>query len=177
MGNKKKGNKKQQTGGLQPKGGVYAAQKDAAVVIEGDVDPMIANARLREKAEKEKAKQKEAKKETKGKPMGWIGMGVGAVLGAMIGFVIDFLIIQSGGFVWGLIIGAVAGAIILGIVLKNLQKFKETGQELKKVRWPTLPMAIKKTGVVLGVVICFGIVVFLLDLGLGALYRILTSGY
>ena len=177
MGNRKKGsNKKPQTGGIQPKGGVYAAQKDAAI-IEGDIDPMVANAMLREKSDKEKAKQKEVKKEKKGKPMGRIGMLVGAVLGGFIGFVIDFLIIDSGGFAWGVGIGAVGGSIVLGIVLRNLQKFKETGQELKKVRWPTLNNAIKKTGVVLSVVICFGIVVFLLDLGLGALYRILTSGY
>jgi len=52
----------------------------------------------------------------------------------------------------------------------------ETMSELKKVRWPTIPHAVKQTGVVLGVVVIFSIVLFGIDQGLGALYRLLTRG-
>ncbi len=38
--------------------------------------------------------------------------------------------------------------------------FKETGSELKKVHWPTFAQVLKSTGVVLGIVIGFGVVLF-----------------
>jgi len=53
---------------------------------------------------------------------------------------------------------------------------RETMSELKKVRWPTISRTIKQTGVVLGVVVIFSIVLFGIDLGLGALYELLTGG-
>ena len=49
--------------------------------------------------------------------------------------------------------------------------------ELKKVNWPTLSQTMKKTGVVLAVVLIFGLVVFGLDQGIGALYNLLTRGF
>ncbi|MCL2228684.1 MAG: preprotein translocase subunit SecE [Firmicutes bacterium] len=47
--------------------------------------------------------------------------------------------------------------------------------ELKKVNWPTFPQTVKKTGVVLGVVLVFGIVLFAINMGLTALFDLLTS--
>lgn len=56
-------------------------------------------------------------------------------------------------------------------------RIKDTGSELKKVRWPTIRTTMKQTGVVLAVVVIFGIVVFAIDLGLGELYKLLTKGF
>jgi|GEM_PF-465608 len=176
MAGKNKNKKRPQTGGLQPKGGAYANVADAS--IEND-DIMVANSKLKDK-EKSKPKtdaKKDKDKVKKGKPMGRIGMLVGLVIGSGIGALLWLLVDDISGWTWPVIIGGVLGAITLGIVFRNLQKFKETGAELKKVRWPTLKSTWAKTLVVLGVVLVFSIVIFLLDLGLGALYRILTSGY
>ena len=48
--------------------------------------------------------------------------------------------------------------------------------ELKKVRWPTFAHAVAQTGVVLGVVVIFSIIVFGIDFGLGQLHQLLTRG-
>lgn len=53
---------------------------------------------------------------------------------------------------------------------------KETIGELKKVSWPSGKTVRQKTLVVLGVVVCFAIVIFVLDLGLSELYKLLTKG-
>ena len=53
---------------------------------------------------------------------------------------------------------------------------REIASELKKVRWPTMSHAMKQTGVVLGVVVIFSIVLFGIDQGLSALYNLLTRG-
>jgi len=135
MGNRNKKKQKQQTGGLQPKGGAYATQ-DAHIAAQGGVtpvDPMVANRALKEKAKQDKIKAKEkAKKDRKEKN-------------------------------------------------KNKRsiftKIKDTGSELKKVRWPGFRKALKQTGVVLAVVLLFGIVVFLIDMGLGELYKLLVRGF
>jgi len=136
MGNKNKKTKKPQTGGLQPKGGAYAAQ-DAQIAAQGGVvpvDPLVANRALKEKAKEDKKKAKEkAKKEKKEKN-------------------------------------------------KNkrtiLTKIKDTGAELKKVRWPTFRKAMKQTGVVLIVVLIFSLVVFVLDFGIFQwLYNLLTRNF
>jgi len=183
MGNKNK--KKPQTGGLQPKGGAYAKSNavvnEQGVIIQNDVDPMVANAALKDKAkekrDKEKAKLKEKQKRENPKKGQWrIGFVVGGVLGAIVGVVLAMLINQDRIFFGGML-GFGIGAILLAIIVGNLTKFKETGAELKKVRWPTLNTTIKKTGVVLGVVVMFSLVVFALDMGLGYLYDLLTSGY
>ena len=57
-----------------------------------------------------------------------------------------------------------------------IRALRETGSELKKVRWPTLGHTFKQTGVVLGVVVIFSLVVFGIDQGLFALYKLLTKG-
>jgi preprotein translocase subunit SecE len=60
--------------------------------------------------------------------------------------------------------------------VKFRTKLKESFGELKKVNWPTFPQTIKQTGVVLGVVLVFSLVVFGIDRGLGELFKILTKG-
>lgn len=52
---------------------------------------------------------------------------------------------------------------------------KNMGGELKKVRWPGFGQVMKQTGVVLSVVVLFGLIVFGIDRGLGALYDLLMS--
>lgn len=56
---------------------------------------------------------------------------------------------------------------------KIARRFKETGSELKKVTWPTFKQTMKKTGVVLGVVVFFGVILlaidYILSIGLKAL--------
>ena len=176
--NKNKSKKKPQTGGLQPKGGAYANQ-DANMAATG-VDPMVANAALKEKAkaDKEKAKQKE-KNSDKPKGKGKLGMLIGAVLGGGIGVLIGYFVGagNTANMITGGIIGLVVGAILLGIIFRNFIKLKETGAELKKVRWPTFATTLKQTGVVLSVVVLFSLVVFVLDFGLNELYKLLTKGF
>ncbi len=47
------------------------------------------------------------------------------------------------------------------------KKTKETVSELKKVTWPTFTDVVKRTGVVLAVVVIFAVVLFAIDLLLG----------
>ena len=53
--------------------------------------------------------------------------------------------------------------------------FKDAFAELKKVTWPTFPKTMKQTGVVLGVVLFFLILLFGFDLGLRQLYNLLFT--
>lgn len=55
------------------------------------------------------------------------------------------------------------------------KKFKEVFSEIKKVSWPTFAKVVKQTGIVLGVVACFVVVITLFDLGLEALLKLLTQ--
>lgn len=55
------------------------------------------------------------------------------------------------------------------------KKTKETVSELKKVTWPTFPEVVKRTGVVLVVVIIFAIILFGLDMLFGYLFGLLKS--
>ncbi len=57
---------------------------------------------------------------------------------------------------------------------KLRRKARETVSELKKVAWPSFGEVCKKTGVVLSVVIIFGLVLFGLDTLLGYLFGLLT---
>lgn len=43
------------------------------------------------------------------------------------------------------------------------QRFKETGSELKKISWPSFKEVMKKTGVVIAVVLFFSVVLFAFD--------------
>lgn len=52
------------------------------------------------------------------------------------------------------------------------KRIKETVSELKKVSWPSFKDVVKKTGVVLAVVIFFGVVLFVFDFLLSMLYNL-----
>jgi len=54
--------------------------------------------------------------------------------------------------------------------------FKETASELKKVSWPTIGETLKKTGVVIAVVLFFSIVLFGVDRLFAWLYSLFTAG-
>jgi preprotein translocase SecE subunit len=129
MGNRTN-KKKPQTGGLQPKGGAYANQE--ALAMEG-VDPMVANAALKEKEKETRAKQKQKAKEARAEKR------------------------KNKRTMW--------------------HRIRDTAMELKKVRWPSFRTTIRKTGVVLAVVLIFGIVIFAIDMGLGELYKLLTDKF
>ena len=45
-------------------------------------------------------------------------------------------------------------------------KFKDVFSELKKVSWPTFPKVVKQTGIVLGVVLMFLVLITAFDYGL-----------
>ena len=56
------------------------------------------------------------------------------------------------------------------------KKFKETFSELKRVTWPTFPKVVKTTCVVLVVVLAFAVIVTGINVGLQALFRLITKG-
>ena len=55
------------------------------------------------------------------------------------------------------------------------QRFKETGSELKKISWPTFKETMKKTGVVIAVVLFFAVVLIAFDFGLSELFKLLVG--
>ena len=55
------------------------------------------------------------------------------------------------------------------------RKFKDIFSELKKVSWPTFGKAVRQTCVVLVVVAAFLVAIGLVDWGLGALLKLITS--
>lgn len=54
-------------------------------------------------------------------------------------------------------------------------KIKDVFSELKRVTWPTFPKVVKKTGVVIVVVLAFLIVITAFDYGLGQLLGLVSS--
>jgi len=61
-----------------------------------------------------------------------------------------------------------AGKISVG------QRLKETGSELKKISWPTFRETMKKTGIVIAVVLFFSVVLFAFDYLLSVLNGLLV---
>lgn len=61
------------------------------------------------------------------------------------------------------------------IFVRMGRKLKEVFSEIKKVSWPSFGKVAKQTGVVLGVVAFFMVIITLIDLGLGQLLALLTS--
>lgn len=59
---------------------------------------------------------------------------------------------------------------------KIKKRLKETASELKKVSWPTFKETVKKTGVVLGVVIFFSVILFAFDYILSTSLTALAGG-
>ena len=55
------------------------------------------------------------------------------------------------------------------------RKMRELIAELKKVTWPGFPKVMKETGVVVGIVLFFLVIVFAIDLGLSQLYQLLIK--
>ena len=55
------------------------------------------------------------------------------------------------------------------------RKLKETFSELKRVSWPTFGKALKATGIVLGIVLVFIVVVTGVNYGFTALLELLTG--
>ena len=55
------------------------------------------------------------------------------------------------------------------------KRAKETVAELKKVSWPSFKEVVKKTGVVLAVVVFFGLVLFGFDYVLKFMFKLITS--
>ena len=53
-------------------------------------------------------------------------------------------------------------------------KIKDVFSELKKVNWPTFAKVVKKTGIVLAVVLCFLVVIFAFDTGLLELLKLVA---
>lgn len=58
---------------------------------------------------------------------------------------------------------------------KTGRRIKETASELKKVTWPTFPDVVKKTCVVLAVVLIFAVVLFGIDRLLAWVFDLLTN--
>ena len=54
-------------------------------------------------------------------------------------------------------------------------KTKETFSELKKVNWPKFGKVVKTTGIVLGIVAIFTLVLFGIDFGLNKLHELLVK--
>ena len=61
------------------------------------------------------------------------------------------------------------------IFVRMGRKLKEVFSEIKKVSWPSFDKVVKQTGVVVGVVLAFFVVIMLMDLGLGELLKLLTK--
>ncbi len=55
------------------------------------------------------------------------------------------------------------------------RKIKEVFSEIKKVSWPSFGKVVKQTGVVIGVVLVFLVIITAIDFGLSQLLRLLTN--
>ncbi len=55
------------------------------------------------------------------------------------------------------------------------RKLRESWSELKKVSWPTFASVVKKTGIVILVVLLFTLVLFGIDYGLGWVYKLFLN--
>lgn len=61
------------------------------------------------------------------------------------------------------------------IFVRMGRKIKETFMELKRVTWPTLPQALKATGVVLVIVLIFLVVVTGVNFGFSKILELLSG--
>ncbi len=61
------------------------------------------------------------------------------------------------------------------IFVRMGKKLKEVFSEIKKVSWPSFGKVVKQTGIVFGVVLCFLVVLMLMDFGLSYLLNLLTG--
>ena len=61
------------------------------------------------------------------------------------------------------------------IFVRMGRRLKETFSELKRVTWPTLPKALKATGVVIVIVLVFMVIVTCVNVGFTKLLELLTD--
>ena len=61
------------------------------------------------------------------------------------------------------------------IFVRMGRRLKETFSELKRVTWPTVPKALKATGVVIVIVLIFTVIVTAVNFGFAELLELLTS--
>ena len=64
---------------------------------------------------------------------------------------------------------------IKGIGLGIGRAFKNTFFELKKVTWPSKKELVNYSLITLGFMVCMGIIIYLIDLGSGALVNLMLS--
>lgn len=62
------------------------------------------------------------------------------------------------------------------IFVRMGRRLKETFSELKRVTWPTIPKALKATGVVIVIVLIFTVIVTCVNVGFTELLELLTKG-
>ncbi len=58
---------------------------------------------------------------------------------------------------------------------KSVKFLRDVKGELKKITWPTFPSVVRNTSVTLALCIILGLIICLIDLGLGALIDLLLS--
>ena len=62
-----------------------------------------------------------------------------------------------------------------GLGTRMAKYFRDTKGEFKKVVWPTFPTVLRNTGVVLALCVVLGVIICLVDFGLGALVDLMLS--
>ena len=65
--------------------------------------------------------------------------------------------------------------VLKGVVMGIGRAFKNTFFELKKATWPSKRELINYSLITLGFMVCMGIVIYLIDLGSGALVNLMLS--
>ena len=62
-----------------------------------------------------------------------------------------------------------------GLGTRVAKYFRDTKGEFKKIVWPTFPTVLRNTGVVLALCVVLGVIICLVDFGLGALVDLMLS--
>ena len=62
-----------------------------------------------------------------------------------------------------------------GLGTRMAKYFRDTKGEFKKIVWPTFPTVLRNTGVVLALCVVLGVIICLVDVGLGALVDLMLS--
>ena len=62
-----------------------------------------------------------------------------------------------------------------GLGTRMAKYFQDTKGEFKKIVWPTFPTVLRNTGVVLALCVVLGVIICLVDFGLGALVDLMLS--
>ena len=62
-----------------------------------------------------------------------------------------------------------------GLGTRMAKYFRDTKGEFKKIVWPTFPTVMRNTGVVLALCVVLGVIICLVDFGLGALVDLMLS--